>query len=79
MFYFTHPLFVGPDLDPLVFSVRTSEALLTVGWGMRVEDSNIKICLFEAATPETIGSNIQPSTILGYCRGTSEGFIGDWL
>ena len=33
---FPHTLFIGPNLDPLVFSVRGGEALLAVGRGVWV-------------------------------------------
>ena len=79
MFHFLHTLFIGPNLDPLVFSVCGGKTLLAVGRSMWVEDSDIKIGPLIAPTPETIGSDVQPGTILHYSRGTSEGFTRDWL
>ena len=43
---------------------ETPEARLAVGGGMGIENSNIKIGSFEPSSPETIGSNVQTSTIL---------------
>ena len=78
MFYFSHMLLIGPNLDPLMFSVSGGEALLAVG-SVWVEDSDIKIGPLVACTPETTGSDVQLGTILHYSRGTSEGFTRDWL
>ena len=79
MFHLSHTLLVGPDLNPLLPSVRGGKALLAVGGGMRVENSDIVVSPFIATPPESIHSNVESSSVLSDCRGTSEGFSCDWL
>lgn len=81
MFYFSHTLFVGPDLEPLMSFIRGGEALLSVRWSMGVEDFDIKISTLITATPKAIGGNIQPGTVPRFLRrlGSIEGFTCDRL
>ena len=58
---------------------ETPEARLAVEGGMGIENSNIKIGSFEPSSPETIGSNVQTSTILSILCDTPKSFPSDWL
>ena len=62
----SHPLFVLALLLQLMFSVARCQAGVSVGGGMRVEDSDIEEGAFKAATPEAVGCNIKSSTVRRY-------------
>ena len=63
----------------LLFAITGRQAGLSVGGGMRIENSDVKICSFELTSPEAVGSNVETCTILSVRSGTCEDFPGDWL
>ena len=64
VFHFPYALFIGPDLDPLLFFISGCKALLAFGRSQWVEDSHIEVGPFITTTPEAICSNVQPGSIL---------------
>ena len=65
MLNLSHPLFVLAFLLQLMFPVAGCQTGVSIGGGMRVEDSDIKEGAFKAATPEAVGCNIKSGTVLG--------------
>ena len=64
MFHLAYPLFIGPVLESLVSLVRGGKVLFGVGGSRRVEDSNIKVSLFEQTAPKAALSNIARSVVM---------------
>lgn len=69
MLDFSYPLLVLPLFLRLVLPIAI---IVSVGGGMWIKNSNIKIRALESTSPETIGSYVKPCTFLSVGRGTGE-------
>ena len=79
MLYFSYSLIIYSFLLPLVLSVAGSRCLFFVGGGIWVEDSYIKVSLFESPTPHSICGDIEPRPILRVGRDSRELVGCCWL
>ena len=79
MLNLSYSLLICTLLQGLLFAIAGRQAGLSVGGGMRVENSDIKVGSFKLTTSEAIGSDIKTCTILGIGGGTCEKLPGDWL
>ena len=63
VFDFSYSLFVCTLLDCFMFSIACGYADLSVGGGVGIEDTNIKVSTLVPAAPKAIGGNIQACAI----------------
>lgn len=74
MFHFNNSLLVCPSLFILVASVACCNGLVAIGWRVRVEHPDIKVCALPIAPPKPLSFDIESqlsSMLAVLCRNVS--------
>ena len=79
MFYFTNTLLIRSLLHQFAFSVTVGHRGVTVGFGIRVENLDIKECLLLPISPKASCLNVSSCLIGGDCALCRQLFLGQWL